>query len=138
VEFGVPKRSCDYIAQARAASGTNILLGIWLIASPWVYTLSERTSAVCVVCLGAVVSLFAALRLAALRESVGLSGVNFVLGFLAAASPWACGYAGHWGATINNLLLGVLIAILAIWSGTATLVQEKGAANHSPKPTNAG
>ncbi len=32
----------DYAAQARTASGINILLGIWLIVSPWVFNYSGR------------------------------------------------------------------------------------------------
>ncbi|HEY3849728.1 MAG TPA: SPW repeat protein, partial [Steroidobacteraceae bacterium] len=63
----------DYAAQARTASGTNILLGLWLAASPWVFDYSGRSAVVGSVIVGAVIALLAAIRLASLHNSMGLS-----------------------------------------------------------------
>jgi SPW repeat len=43
----------DYAAQARTASGINILMGLWLLASPWVFDYSARPAVVSSVCAGA-------------------------------------------------------------------------------------
>jgi type III secretory pathway component EscS len=118
----------DYAAQARTASGINILLGIWLIASPWIFgytgtppVLIGGTPAVMnSVIVGAMIAILAASRLASLRDSAILSGVNLILALWTIASPWVYGYASNVGAVRDNVLLGVAIATLASWSGSAT------------------
>ena len=72
----------DYAAQARTASGINILLGIWLIVSPWVFDYSGSPAVLSSVVVGAVIALLAAIRLASLHNSTGLSGVNLLLSAL--------------------------------------------------------
>jgi SPW repeat len=111
----------DYAAQARTASGINILLGIWLIVSPWVFDYSGRGPVLNSVYVGALISILAAFRLATLDRSAGLSAINLILGLWTIASPWVCGYSPNVGAVWDNLLLGIAIATLASWSGSATL-----------------
>jgi hypothetical protein len=123
----------DYLAQARAASGVNIFLGLWLTAAPWVFDFSGRVVVVGTVFVGAIVALLAAFRLATLCQSAALSGINFFLGLWVVVSPWAYKYEAHWGATVNNVLLGLLISILAVWSGSATLAEERHAYSNSTK-----
>ena len=115
----------DYAAQARTASGINILLAIWLIMSPWVFIYSGSPAVVSSVFVGAVIALLAAVRLASLHNSTGLSGVNLLLALWTIASPWVCGYAANVGARMDNVILGILIAALAIWSASATLAAER-------------
>lgn len=38
---------------------------------------------------------------------------------------WVCGYAANVGATSDNVIVGVVVALLAIWSGSATLAEHK-------------
>jgi len=118
----------DYAAQARTASGINILLGIWLIVSPWLFDYSGRAPVLNSVYVGALIAMLAAFRLAALRRSAGLSAINVILGLWTIASPWVYGYAANIGAVWDNLLLGVAIATLACWSGGATFFGQ----NHPP------
>ena len=123
----------DYAAQARTASGINILLGIWLIVSPWVFDYSGRAPVLNSVYVGALVALLAAFRLATLRHSAGLSAINLTLALWTIASPWVCGYSANVGAVGDNLLLGIAIATLACWSGSATLFghnRSPGSAAH--------
>lgn len=115
----------DYAAQARTASGINILLGIWLIASPWVFDYSARPAVVSSVCAGALIALLAAMRIATLHDSTGLSGINLLLALWTIASPWACGYAANIAATTHSVILGMMIAALAVWSASATVAAEK-------------
>lgn len=119
----------DYAAQARAASGTNILLGLWLAASPWVFDYSGRSAVVGSVIVGALIALLAAIRLASLHNSMGLSGINLVLAVWTMVAPWVCGYADNVGGTANNVIVGVLIAVLAVWSAGATVADER----HPPR-----
>jgi hypothetical protein len=115
----------DYAAQARTASGINIVLGLWLIVSPWVFDYDGSHAVLNSVTVGALIAILAASRLASLGPTAGLSGVNFVLALWVIASPWVCGYAANIGATSDNVIVGVVVALLAIWSGSATLAEHK-------------
>lgn len=108
-------------AQARAASGTNIVLGIWLILSPWIYDLVGTTPVVTEVLIGFLIAILAACRLAEIRLSLGLSGVNFVLGVWTLSAPWVVDYGSNEAAVRNNVVVGVAIALLALWSAGASL-----------------
>jgi hypothetical protein len=112
----------DFTAQARAASGANILLGICLIASPWVFGCSGRSAFFNSVTVGTLVALLAAIRVASVRHSVCLSGINLLLGLWTIASPWY--YEANNRALTNDVLIGVLIATFAIWSAIATDTEQ--------------
>ncbi|HEY3852275.1 MAG TPA: SPW repeat protein, partial [Steroidobacteraceae bacterium] len=100
-----------------------------LAASPWVFDYSGRSAVVGSVIVGAVIALLAAIRLASLHNSMGLSGINLVLALWTMAAPWVCGYAGNAGGTANNVIVGAVIAVLAVWSASATVADER----HPPR-----
>jgi hypothetical protein len=110
----------DYAAEARAASGVNIALGIWLSLSPWVFDYSGKSAMLSNLTVGALIALLAAIRVAALHDSAGLSGINLLLAFWTVVSPWVYQYATSGAALFNNVAVGILIATLAIWSAIAT------------------
>jgi SPW repeat len=110
----------DYAAQARIASGINILLGVWLIDSPWIFDYSGSAAVLNSIFVGVLIAVLAASRLASLRNTAGLSAVNLILAMWIIASPWVCGYSTNVGAVRDNLLLGIAIATFASWSGSAT------------------
>jgi len=117
----------DYATQARTASGINILLGIWLLVSPWVFDYHSMGTPALLnsVFVGALIAILAASRLASLRTSTGLSAVNLILALWIMASPWVCGYAANRGGVWDNVILGVVIAALAIRSGGATIAEQR-------------
>lgn len=106
--------------QARAASGIIILLGLWLIASAWVFDYSGRSAVLNSVSVGALIAMLAALRVASLQCSVAVSGINILLGFWTIVSPWTTGYVANKPALANNIMVGVFVMALAIWSARAT------------------
>ena len=110
----------DYTAQARTASGVNLLLGIWIMASPWVFDYSGKSAALASVIVGVLIALLAAIRIASVHNSAGLSGINLLLAFWTAAAPWVYNYADDKGALWNNIFVGVVVAVLAVWSAIAT------------------
>jgi hypothetical protein len=103
----------------RIASSINVALGIWLIASPWVFDYSGRAPVLSGVFGGALIAMLAAIRLASLRERPGLSHINLLLGFWTIVSPWASGYVENKAAVANNIMVGVLVTALAVWSTRA-------------------
>ena len=110
----------DYAAQARTASGINILLGVWLTGSPWIFGYIGTRAVLNSVIVGALIAILAASRFASLRDTAILSGVNLILALWTIASPWVYGYSTDVDAVRDNVLLGVAIATLASWSGSAT------------------
>jgi SPW repeat len=58
------------------------------------------------VLVGVLIAMLAALRLASLHQSAGLSGINLLLGFWTIVSPWANGYAVNKAAVANNIMAG--------------------------------
>lgn len=119
------RMSREYAAQARMASGINMLLGIWLILSPWVFDYSQKSAALASVTLGVLIALLAAIRVASVYDTAGLSGINLVLAFWIVASPWVYEYATDQGALLNNVVVGMLVALLAVWSAIATDAVQK-------------
>jgi hypothetical protein len=115
----------DYAAQARTASGANIVLGIWLIVSPWVFDYRGKSAVLGGVTVGVLIALLAAIRVASLHDSAGLSGINLLLAFCTVVSPWAYEYATNEGALLNNIIVGIFIAALAIWSALATDAEHR-------------
>jgi hypothetical protein len=115
----------NYAAQARTASGVNVALGIWLIVSPWVFDYSRKSAVLSSISVGALIAFLAAIRVASLHNSAGLSGINLLLAFWTVASPWAYGYATNECALLDNIIVGILVAALAIWSAIATDAEQR-------------
>jgi len=111
--------------KARAASGINVVLGIWLMASPWVFDYSGRLPVLNSVFVGALIVMLAAIRLASLHDTTGVNGISLLLGFWTIVSPWAIGYVANKAALANNLMVGVLATALAIWSARASATEPK-------------
>jgi hypothetical protein len=109
----------------RAASTITVLLGIWLIASPLVFDYSGKYPVLNSEFVGALVAMLAIIRLVSLRESAGVNAISLLLGFWTIVSPWAIGYVANKPALANNLMVGVLVTALAIWSARATATEPK-------------
>ena len=93
----------------------NLLLGIWMIASPWVLRYSTEANpmwnAVIVGALFALAALFALYRVMAWEE-----WGNVVLGLWLVISPWLLGFNGIMAAMWNAVIVGAIVAILALWA----------------------
>lgn len=111
--------------KASTASAISVLLGIWLIASPWVFDYSGKYSVLNSVLVGALIAILAAIRLVRLRESAGMNALSLLFGFWTIVSPWASGYVANKAALANSLMVGVLATALAIWSARATATEPK-------------
>jgi hypothetical protein len=111
--------------KASTASAISVLLGIWLIASPWVFDYSGKYPVLNSVLVGALIAMLAAIRLVRLRESAGMNALSLLLGFWTIVSPWTSGYVANKAALANSLMVGVLATALAIWSARATGSEPK-------------
>jgi hypothetical protein len=122
----------DYAVQTRTASGINILLGIWVIVSPWVFGYRAVGPAAIWngVIVGALIAILAACRYLSPRARTGLSWVNMSLALWILICPVVYGYTANLGGVLDNVILGVAIASLAVWSEAASTAQQN---QHPPR-----
>jgi hypothetical protein len=94
----------------------NLLLGVWLFASPWLmnYAAEPPRASWNAHILGAVIAVIALAVMYAPRawEEV----VNFVLGAWTLISPWALGFANNKEVMLNTAIVGAIVAVLALWA----------------------
>lgn len=93
------------------AAGLNLILGIWLFVSPWVYGAYTNPNAWNSWIVGALIAIIAAVRLG---TRAPVSWINAVLAVWVFFSPWIYGYTINTGRFINSLCVGVVVFILAI------------------------
>jgi len=102
----------------------NLILAVWLFISPWVvgFYKAGGTEMVVTLILAAawdawvVAVIVGVLSIAAIAKlAVWEDWINLVLGVWLFFSPWILGYATLYGAMWNSLIVGLLIAVLAIW-----------------------
>jgi SPW repeat len=104
-------------------SGMNVVLGAWLIVSPWMLGYSGAHNATWTdIGVGTCVLLVAALRVLYPEHSAALAWVNVALGAWLVAASYAIPYATgvdrtpvHW----NDVLVGAGVIWFALWSLTA-------------------
>jgi len=89
-----------------SASGLNVLLGIWLIVSPFVLGF-ERFNA-------AEWNDIASGIAVALLALSGVSWLNIALGIWLIISPFVLGFAAYPTLLWNNIILGILVGLVAI------------------------
>ncbi len=103
-------------AVVRWASGINILAGLWVLISPWLFHYNTDTTAMWIsVVVGVVIAILAAIRFSG-NGPVGLSWINLILGIWVIISPWVIGYSANSSAMWDHIIVGIIIGILAIVS----------------------
>lgn len=99
----------------KATTGLNILAGLWLFVSPWVYHASGNPDARNSWIFGALIAIFAAAR--NLNPSSGriLSVLNMLFGAWTFVSPWVFHYTANTGRFSNSLITGAVILFLGAY-----------------------
>jgi hypothetical protein len=101
-----PKRWQDWV---------NVVLGVWLVVSPWALGFSNHETASLVAWLaGAAVVVFAAIG-AYMRETWE-EAITLIVGLVLMGAPWAFGFADQLTATANISTTGLLVTIFAVWA----------------------
>jgi hypothetical protein len=105
---------------ARTASVLNLIAGLWLIISPfWMDFLGHPVALWNTVIVGAMVGLLSLIRACYPAESVGLSWINLILGIWLIVSPFFLPYGLFEVAVHNDVITGIVIGVLSIWSALA-------------------
>jgi len=94
---------------------TKVVLGLWFAATPWILGYSGLTGALWSgLITGLVVAILAALALPAGRQ-MWAEWLSLIAGAWMFISPWVVGFAANSAALWNALIVGVLVAIAALW-----------------------
>lgn len=115
-----PERDRGGIMTARGISMLNILVGVWLVISP--YFLNAADDVVVLwnnTVTGLLIGLFALLRAILPARASGLSWLNAVLGAWMIVAPFALLYATG-GIFWSTLLSGIAVLIMGVGSAQAT------------------
>ncbi len=119
--------------QARAlyaeyASGVNIVLGAWLIVAPFVLNFGIRGSfgdhSVAIsnsVIVGIAIAVLAAIRVFTPLKTGPLSWINILLGLWLLVSPLILSYPPTALALWNNIVVGMIVVTLAVFSAGEAL-----------------
>ncbi len=93
----------------------NLVLGLWLIASPWALGYAAETPPMWnAVILGILVG--AAALIALFRVMAWEEWVNLAFGAWLVVSPWILGFSGLAAAMWNAVIVGIVVAALALWA----------------------
>ncbi len=93
----------------------NLVLGVWLAASPWILGYAaQQTPTTNAALVGIVIALAAAAAVYAFQAWE--EWVNVALAAWLVVSPWLLAYSTHQTATWNQVAVGVLVGLLALWS----------------------
>jgi hypothetical protein len=94
----------------------DVLLGGWLIFSPWQlnYTVQSETATSNALGLGTVLVVFNLLSACRLTDS-GQEILNILLGLWLINSPYALNFASVKSPTINTIVVGLMVVMLASW-----------------------
>lgn len=101
----------------RSTSGINIIAGIWLALAPFLLSYSDITGAVWNdIMIGLVVAILAWIRVDRPLLNEGVSWINLILGAWLILAPFAIGYSATVAPLWNDMIIGVVVAVLAATS----------------------
>lgn len=96
----------------------NFLLGLWLVASPWVLGYAgETTAAWNVYIFGAAIAVLAAIAFFAQQKWE--HWVSLAIGAWLIVSPWVLAYVALQAALWNQIVIGLVVCVLAIWAAAS-------------------
>jgi hypothetical protein len=121
METGSMVRHDAELRRAQAASGINILSGIWLVVAPFALGFADSEAAMWNhVLVGLLVAALAATRALAPDRRESFSWTNVALGVWMLAAPWVLQYSDIEVARNNSIIVGLVIIGLAVWSSMET------------------
>ena len=120
-DLDVGDRNVHGYGSAKVASTINVLAGIWLIISPFVLRFWHVSAASWDnIIVGVIVLVLAAIRVAQPTRNLALSWINLILGIWLFISPWVLRFSHERAATSNDVVLGIIVFVCAIWSLAAS------------------
>lgn len=96
----------------------TLIAGVWFALAPWAMGHGDAAAGVLynAVIVGGAIALFSAGALA--KPQAWEEVIDFLIGVWAIASPWALGYNSLRDLTTNAVVIGAIVAVLALWTAT--------------------
>jgi ABC-type uncharacterized transport system permease subunit len=105
----------DVRSATRYRDAANLILGLWLAISPLALSyMTESTPALNANIVGVIIAVAAAAALISFHKWE--EWVNVALGAWLIVSPFALDFASHADALWNQIIVGVLVGGLALWT----------------------
>lgn len=93
---------------------TNLVLGLWLIASPWILQFTTAPVAARNVWIaGGIIAVLAAAALYQVQQWE--EWTNAVIGIWLVVSPWVLGFSNDAVTTWNSAIIGLVVLCVAGW-----------------------
>src|SRR4051812_29079376 len=92
----------------------NLMLGLWLFASPWVLDYAGTTAAFNAYVLGTGIFVFAAF--ASYVPKAWEEMVNTLLGIWLVLAPFVLGFTAMTAVAMHTVVIGVLVTAFAVWA----------------------
>jgi hypothetical protein len=97
----------------------NLILGLWLVISPWALAYMMETIPMWnAIIVGVIIAVAAIAALVAFHKWEEWANVALAVWLI--VSPFALGYASHTTVLWNQLIVGALVGILALWTALTT------------------
>jgi len=106
------------------ATWITIFSGIWLLLSPFVLMYADQTPTVNDSMIGLIIGVLALSRILTPIKSLWLGRITILLGFWLILAPFVLGY-GSSPARLNDVLLGILLAVVSFWHSNTTAVHHR-------------
>jgi len=91
----------------------NVLIGVWVVLSPWALGFTEHETAAPVAwVIGAAVVVFAGIG--AYLHQAWEEALNIVLGICLLGSPWALGFSDQSSITASAVISGLLVVAFGV------------------------
>jgi hypothetical protein len=110
----------DMNQQARMTSGLNVILSIWLIASPFLLSFAGAFGMWNAIVVGVIVLVLSWLRFNNPATMPWLSWITALLGVWLIASPFLFGMSGVTALLWDYIAVGVGFVVFGAWSALAT------------------
>ena len=97
----------------------NLILGLWLAISPWVLSyMTETTPSLNANIVGVIIAVAAAAALVSFHKWE--EWANVALAAWLIVSPFVLDFASHANALWNQIIVGLLVGALALWTAITT------------------
>jgi hypothetical protein len=94
---------------------SNVILGLWTVASPWILGFADQSRAAPTAwILGAAIVVFASV--AVYMHKAWEEALTIILGVCLFASPWVLGFAEQTTPTTNAVVVGLLVTAFGVWA----------------------
>jgi len=120
------------MALKRWQDWVNVILGLWMVASPWMlgFAAGESIAAPSAWILGAAIVVFAGV--AVYMHKAWEEALTIILGICLFASPWVLGFADQMTPATNAVVVGLLVTAFGVWAMLMDTAVRKWWHDHYP------